>query len=783
MPAEAVRRFDPTRLRHPGGISGSALSPDGKRLATAGRHFVVVWDLATGTPVRRFDTGPHNHYCTQKMAFSPDGRRLAACPGSEHVFVWDLDSGAELKRLDAPPGRFFESVAFAVGGREVVVGDHKAVAVYDARTWAVSRTLPGGAKLLSAGGTLVGLAARNQVVLTDLATGKRVELDTFTEMDGLANGLALAPDGKTLAVRTRGGDVELWAIPDGRRTATLTGAAADRYHTVAFSGDGKTVFLGTSSGVYRWDAGTRRALPKWDRRFDSASGRLTGLHVLPDGDTLLACAEDGLVYRYGLKSGKESPPPEGYAGRVVAAASADGRVLAVGDRAGRVDLWDLTAGGPPRTACTAGPAVSLVALSPDGKTVAIGLDHGEVELRDCGTGALRYTLQTPARAQFMYVRTLYFSPDGRTVCARNWSGGLRAWDAGSGEQRWSRAQDAVSAFGPDGKVLVSAVGGPVLVFADPATGAEGRRARLDTQARGFETVTALAFAPDGRRLVVATADRLLRFCDPTTAAERARVEVTEPPADRFLALREPGHAEALAFSPDGKLLAAAGSDGTVRVFEAATRREVRRFAGHDKRVTMVGWGPGGRTVLSAGEDGAVFQWDPRPAAAAAPDPDRWAELAADDPAAAYRAVWALAADPAAAVRVLRAKLTPARAPDPERLARLIERLGADRYPDREAASKELLALGPLGEPALRAVARSDRPAETRERAQKVLDAIVGDIGRDPPRDDLRVMRAVQALELAGTPDARALLTEWASGAAGARLTEEAAGALRRLPKN
>jgi hypothetical protein len=204
---------------------------------------------------------------------------------------------------------------------------------------------------------------------------------------------------------------------------------------------------------------------------------------------------------------------------------------------------------------------------------------------------------------------------------------------------------------------------------------------------------------------------------------------------------------------------------------------VRRFEGHDKGVLTVGWGPGGKTVLSAGEDGAVFQWDPRPAGA--PDGDRWAGLAADDPAAAYRAVWALADDPAA-VHMLRTQLTPVRAPDPDRVSKLVQRLGADRYPDREAASKELLAIGRLAEPALRAALGTNLPAETRERVRKLLDVLADDVGRDPPRDDLRVMRAVQALELAGTAEARGLLKEWAAGAAGARLTEEAKGALARL---
>ena len=57
LPAGAVRRFGDARFRHPGGISASALSPDGKRLATAADHSVVLWDTATGTALHRFETG------------------------------------------------------------------------------------------------------------------------------------------------------------------------------------------------------------------------------------------------------------------------------------------------------------------------------------------------------------------------------------------------------------------------------------------------------------------------------------------------------------------------------------------------------------------------------------------------------------------------------------------------------------------------------------------------------------------------------------------------------
>src|SRR5262245_57207042 len=64
VPTEAIRRFGDVALWHPGGISGSALSDDGKLLATAARRSIVVWDVTTGMPIYRFDTGTELHYST-----------------------------------------------------------------------------------------------------------------------------------------------------------------------------------------------------------------------------------------------------------------------------------------------------------------------------------------------------------------------------------------------------------------------------------------------------------------------------------------------------------------------------------------------------------------------------------------------------------------------------------------------------------------------------------------------------------------------------------------------
>jgi hypothetical protein len=109
------------------------------------------------------------------------------------------------------------------------------------------------------------------------------------------------------------------------------------------------------------------------------------------------------------------------------------------------------------------------------------------------------------------------------------------------------------------------------------------------------------------------------------------------------------------------------------------------------------------------------------------------------------------------------------------LAKLIAGLGSDRFADREAASTELAALGRLAEPALKAAVARGLPAEARERADRLLATLAA----DPAGEELRRSRAVLALELAGSPEALALLKEWAAGAPGALLTEEAKAAVGR----
>src|SRR5947209_13228766 len=73
--------------------------------------------------------------------------------------------------------------------------------------------------------------------------------------------------------------------------------------------------------------------------------------------------------------------------------------------------------------------------------------------------------------------------------------------------------------------------------------------------------------------------------------------------------RHGGPVLALAFSPDGKALASASGDGTLRLWESATGKETRRFLGHKGEVRCVAFAPDGKTLLSGGADGPARLWD------------------------------------------------------------------------------------------------------------------------------------------------------------------------------
>ena len=196
--------------------------------------------------------------------------------------------------------------------------------------------------------------------------------------------------------------------------------------------------------------------------------------------------------------------------------------------------------------------IRFAALSADGKTLATGGGYQPTRLWDVAAGRELRRLQMPGKNSDALVDCADLSPDGKTLAAAV-SNRLIFWDTATGEHRAGVAESGIGRaiiealrFAPDGKSVATIYGDWVRIW-DVASGKETRRITLrDMDPNdGFRTLGArLVYSPDGT-IVAATSrrDGLIFLIEIASGRELGRLD---GPAGRF---------KALAFSPDGKVLA------------------------------------------------------------------------------------------------------------------------------------------------------------------------------------------------------------------------------------
>ena len=467
-------------------------------------------------------------------------------------------------------------------------------------------------------------------------------------------------------------------------------------------------------------------------------------------------------------------------GRVFSIAFApDGKTLLAGAWDGSIRLWDVATGKEIRRFTGHRGWVRTVAFSPNGKTFASGGKDAIIRVWETATGKELRRLEGHRYG----IQHLAYSPDGKLLASLGQS--LRLWDAATGrEVRRIESRSGIGslAFTPDGKLLAYGGTNSIALY-DLSAGKDVRQFTVPRSGRDRHFwFGSLAFAPDGNALsgVNRNWDFAIYLWDVDTGK-----------ALRPLMSKRAGGTGSMVFAPDGKSIALSGEDHVIHIQEVISRRERCCFQSPDKKPSKLAYSPTGRILAQGSEDITVLLWDvaglrkegrvQSTELSAKELQALWADLASEDAAVAYRAIGKLAAGSQDSTPFFRQHLRPVALVDAHIISRFVADLDNDRFETRQNAAEQLEKFAELAEPALRRALKDKPPLERRQRIDQLLEKVA--VQRDTPSPErLRMLRAVEALEQMATPAARQLLEEYAKGASGADLTNEAKAALTRLGK-
>ena len=622
------------------GMSESvAFSPDGRFLANGSRRGgqgIQLWETTTGRKVALTNVPPS----AVALQFSGDSKTLVSVSGWKHgegrtqVYIIDkLDiethqvngENVEVQALWTKDLHTYPEIYALTRDKFAIGKSDGKIRLWNTTTGEKSFTLRGHAEKIGAN---LLRHADGQMPAPEKLQGPPLPINN----DKPIFALAFSPDGMKLASGSNDATIRLWDTTSGTELATLRGPTDKGWTTVlAFSTDGKMLASGsTDKTIQLWDTTTGELLTTLTGHINS----ITSLAFSRNGSMLASASADGTIRFWNTETGTAIPNHiTGHAkGVKTVAFFKDSSTLATAAFNGTITFWDLESSATNRQTIGHRDWLMASAFSPDGtKFVSLESDGNlffesgagptyyapkpdkMIRLRDANTGGELATLTNHITSNLVA-----FSPDGKTVASGR-DGTIRLWNTKTNTHIDINLSDPPNdsggrhlfgttslVFSPDGKKLVSGTtAGDVRIW-DADTGlaladliGQDPRSKIERHDDGSVTVTyglaitALAFSPNNDHIAV---------------GNRAKIRMLG--SKKQFRFKETKHgAAALAFSPDGTVLASGTHGGKIILWDLLSGNKITTLDGHTQPVATLIFSPDGKTLVSTGLDGAIFVWD------------------------------------------------------------------------------------------------------------------------------------------------------------------------------
>jgi len=534
------------QLGHSDLIFSVAFSPDGKLiLSGSGDNTMKLWDIATGREIRSFMGHTDS---VLAVAFSPDGKLAVSGCRNNSVKLWNIETGNEI----------FNFIGHTKSIRAVAFSPNK--------------------------NQIVSCSQDNFFILWDTITGK--EIRRFSGHTGMIGDVNFNKDGNKILSAARDG-IKLWDINTGNVIKSYEVMAMH----VAYNPDETKIICGFDRTITLLDVVTGEIIYS----FEAHNGAITTLVFCPDGTHILSCSYDRTVRIRDALTGQEVRTFFGHDGIVFSAAFRnDGKQIVSCSMDRTIIIWDADPGVKIITPDIHPSVFSSMNISFPSNNIIITFSRQNERVLSAEYNSenkqilseLNRNLSSGEKAfklwnfEFGFITRDYFGLKDQI-----------RYEVFNIETEEINIPDVNKPFiiNLNKNMILSRYNHNTIKLLDMASGRE---------IRSFNGTAPFLFSPDGRKLVYCLLNNriALRYLDSNVSINLG-----------FNG--NPYRIISVSFSPDSEKILAGYDDGNIKLFDIATRSEIRTLFGHTNKINSVSFSPCGTLILSASDDGTTRLWD------------------------------------------------------------------------------------------------------------------------------------------------------------------------------